>query len=84
MHVWECMHWTLQVVSHRHVITTHHNEYFCEVEEDYILDHINFTGLNTEVQNYSQALELIPNNLSMPRQPVNTPHLHLSYIGAFR
>lgn len=39
------------------------NEYFCEVEEDYILDRFNLTGLNTEVQNYAQALDLITDNL---------------------
>ncbi|TFY83923.1 hypothetical protein EWM64_g91 [Hericium alpestre] len=39
------------------------NEYFCEVEEDYILDRFNLTGLNTEVQNYSHALDLITDNL---------------------
>ncbi|OCB92277.1 hypothetical protein A7U60_g284 [Sanghuangporus baumii] len=39
------------------------NEYFCEVEEDYIMDRFNLTGLNTEVQNYNQALDLITDNL---------------------
>jgi len=39
------------------------NEYFCEVEEDYILDRFNLTGLNNEVTNYSQALDLITDNL---------------------
>lgn len=39
------------------------NEYFCEVEEDYIVDRFNLTGLNTEVQNYNQALELITDSL---------------------
>jgi len=39
------------------------NEYFCEVEEDYILDRFNLTGLNTEVSNYSQALDLITDQL---------------------
>ncbi|KAF8468506.1 casein kinase II, regulatory subunit [Russula ochroleuca] len=39
------------------------NEYFCEVEDDYILDRFNLTGLNTEVQNYTQALDLITDNL---------------------
>ena len=38
------------------------NEYFCEVEEDYILDRFNLTGLNNEVQNYTQALDLITDN----------------------
>ncbi|KZT73576.1 hypothetical protein DAEQUDRAFT_743053 [Daedalea quercina L-15889] len=39
------------------------NEYFCEVEEDYILDRFNLTGLNADVQHYSQALDLITDNL---------------------
>ncbi|TEB19393.1 hypothetical protein FA13DRAFT_331554 [Coprinellus micaceus] len=39
------------------------NEYFCEVEEDFILDRFNLTGLNNEVANYSQALDLITDNL---------------------
>ncbi|EKM48934.1 uncharacterized protein PHACADRAFT_107917, partial [Phanerochaete carnosa HHB-10118-sp] len=39
------------------------NEYFCEVEEEYILDRFNLTGLNTEVSNYNQALDLITDNL---------------------
>jgi len=34
------------------------NEYFCEVDEDYILDRFNLTGLNTEVQHYPAALDL--------------------------
>ena len=42
------------------------NEYFCEVEEDYILDRFNLTGLNTEVQHYAQALDMITDNLGMP------------------
>ncbi|KAL4066714.1 casein kinase II, regulatory subunit [Scleroderma citrinum] len=39
------------------------NEYFCEVDEDYILDRFNLTGLNNEVTNYGQALDLITDNL---------------------
>ncbi|KIK25050.1 hypothetical protein PISMIDRAFT_643189 [Pisolithus microcarpus 441] len=39
------------------------NEYFCEVDEDYILDRFNLTGLNNEVSNYGQALDLITDNL---------------------
>ena len=41
------------------------NEYFCEVEEDYILDRFNLTGLNNEVQNYTQALDLITDNFGI-------------------
>ncbi|KAF8323950.1 hypothetical protein DL93DRAFT_57709 [Clavulina sp. PMI_390] len=40
-------------------LATKGNEYFCEVEEDYILDRFNLTGLASECQNYQQALDLI-------------------------
>jgi hypothetical protein len=33
------------------------------VEEDYILDRFNLTGLNVEVQHYTHALDLITDNL---------------------
>lgn len=44
---------TLQFISSRG------NEYFCEIDEDYITDRFNLTGLNTEVQYYQYALDLI-------------------------
>lgn len=44
------------------------NEYFCEVEEDYILDRFNLTGLNNEVSNYAQALDLITDNLGLSQK----------------
>lgn len=40
-------------------ISSRGNEYFCEIDEDYITDRFNLTGLNTEVQYYQYALDLI-------------------------
>ncbi|KAJ1556674.1 casein kinase 2 regulatory subunit, partial [Cladochytrium tenue] len=35
------------------------NEFFCEVDEEYIQDRFNMTGLNTEVPHYNEAYELL-------------------------
>lgn len=40
-------------------ISSRGNEYFCEIDEDYLTDRFNLTGLNTEVQYYQHALDLI-------------------------
>merc|ERR1711981_927362 len=40
-------------------ISSRGNEYFCEIDEDYLMDRFNLTGLNTEVQYYQYALDLV-------------------------
>ena len=35
------------------------NEYFCEIDEEYMTDRFNLTYLNNEVHHYNDALELI-------------------------
>ena len=40
-------------------ITSRGNEYFCEIDEDYLTDRFNLTGLNAEVQYYQYALDLV-------------------------
>ncbi|KAK2073659.1 hypothetical protein P8C59_007922 [Phyllachora maydis] len=42
-----------------HFISSRGNEYFCEIDEDYLTDRFNLTGLNTEVQYYQYALDLV-------------------------
>lgn len=50
-------------------------EYFAEVDEDYILDRFNLTGLNGEVvQEYGRALDLITDSLGM--SPRGLPNMH--------
>ena len=45
------------------------NELFCMVDEDYILDRFNLTGLNAEVQHYALAYELITDSLTTDLDP---------------
>lgn len=48
-------------------------EYFAEVDEDYILDRFNLTGLNGEVvQEYQRALDLITDCLGELREPARS------------
>ncbi|KAJ3264982.1 casein kinase 2 regulatory subunit, partial [Borealophlyctis nickersoniae] len=39
------------------------NEFFCDVDEEYILDRFNLTGLQNEVNHYSIAFDLITDSL---------------------
>ncbi|BFZ56158.1 casein kinase 2 regulatory subunit [Savitreella phatthalungensis] len=39
------------------------NEFFCEVDEEYISDRFNLTGIAGEVQHFQHALELITDGL---------------------
>ncbi|KAF2667323.1 casein kinase-like protein subunit II beta [Microthyrium microscopicum] len=46
-------------------ISTRGNEYFCEIDEDYLTDRFNLTGLQAEVQYYQYALELVTDVLDI-------------------
>jgi len=48
-----CLH------THAQFISSRGNEYFCEIDEEYLTDRFNLTGLNTEVQYYQYALDLV-------------------------
>ena len=52
-------------------LATKGNEYFCEVDEEYILDRFNLTGLNAEVHHYSQALDLITDSMGEQNWPLS-------------
>src|SRR6266849_10585640 len=40
-------------------ISSRGNEYFCEIDEEYLTDRFNLTGLQQEVQYYQYALDLV-------------------------
>lgn len=40
-------------------ISSRGNEYFCEIDEEYLTDRFNLTGLQPEVHYYQHALDLI-------------------------
>ena len=41
------------------------NEYFCDIDEDYLTDRFNLTGLQSEVQYYHHSLELVTDILDL-------------------
>ncbi|KAG5365897.1 Casein kinase II subunit beta-2 [Yarrowia sp. B02] len=59
------------------------NEYFCEVDEDFITDRFNLTGLSTEVSHLQYAAELITDALDLDsfqdpvRQEIDADAKHL-------
>ncbi|KAJ5098973.1 Casein kinase II subunit beta-2 [Penicillium argentinense] len=46
-------------VENTQFVSSRGNEYFCEIDEDYLTDRFNLTGLNTEVPYYQYALDLV-------------------------
>ena len=53
------------MVAFLQFISSRGNEYFCEIDEDYLTDRFNLTGLNTEVQYYQYALDLVTDVFDM-------------------
>jgi casein kinase II subunit beta len=54
------------------------NEYFCEIDDDYITDRFNLTYLNNEVHHYNDALELITDAFGPPLLAIPKPLLTIS------
>lgn len=51
--------WYESPLTSHQFISSRGNEYFCEIDEEYLTDRFNLTGLNTEVQYYQYALDLV-------------------------
>lgn len=56
--------------THVHLWTCPHTQYNVQVDEDYIQDKFNLTGLNEQVPHYRQALDMI-----LDMEPGNFAHL---------
>jgi hypothetical protein len=63
-------------------LSTKGNEYFCEVDEEYILDRFNLTGLNSEVLRYGMALDLITDAFGALFLTNLLPFLFLKHVRA--
>lgn len=59
-------------------ISSRGNEYFCEIDEDYLTDRFNLTGLNTEVQYYQYALDLVTDVFDMEVDDEMREHIEKS------
>lgn len=53
------------------------NEYFCDVDIDYILDKFNLTGLNTEVDKISKVIDMITDDLDEEDEMTDKEREHL-------
>lgn len=49
----------------RQFVASRGNEYFCEIDEEYLTDRFNLTGLNTEVHYYQHALDLVNDSFDL-------------------
>lgn len=43
-------------------LSTKGNEFFCEIDDEYILDRFNLTGISTEVHHFQLAFEMLTDN----------------------
>lgn len=57
--IWKMVMLIVMYLSVVQFVSSRGNEYFCEIDEDYLTDRFNLTGLNTEVSYYQYALDLV-------------------------
>ncbi|ODQ78213.1 hypothetical protein BABINDRAFT_162877 [Babjeviella inositovora NRRL Y-12698] len=58
------------------------NEYFCDIDFEYITDRFNLTGLSTEVNRISAAIDIITDNAKIEGQPAEVKE-QLEYNARF-